>query len=181
MVGGRPSKEEHGLFRSLPEGAALFEIIRDPSGRPLDYIFLDVNPAYERLFDTKREDELGQRLSQSLFPRAQLGRLVPVASGGGPVRFEAHFPDIDKHMSVSAFAIEPGRLTLLLSDATAERKAEIERRRWLEERERLRSRIQWIDKGRDTETLFRNTVENIPVNLIRSGPTSCSATSGYRG
>ena len=166
MGGGRLSNEEHGLFRSLPEGAALFEIVRDPSGTPLDYIFLDVNPAYERLFGTKREDEMGHRLSQSLFPRAQLGRLVAVASGGGPVRFEAHFPDIDKHLSVSAFAIEPGRLTLLLSDATAERKAEIERRRWLEERERLRSRIEWIGKVGDTEALFRNTVENIPVNLI---------------
>ncbi len=48
MGEGRLSNEEHGLFRSLPEGAALFEIARDPSGTPLDYIFLDVNPAYER-------------------------------------------------------------------------------------------------------------------------------------
>ena len=166
MVGGQLSNEEHGLFRSLPEGAALFEIVRDPSGTPLDYIFLDVNPAYDRLFGTKREDQIGHRLSQSLFPRAQLGRLVAVASGGGPVRFEAHFPDIDKHLSVSAFAIEPGRLTLLLSDATAERNAEIERRAWLAERERLRPRAEWTDKVGDTEALFRNTVENIPVNLI---------------
>ena len=166
MSGGRLSNEEQGLFRSLPEGAALFEIVRDPSGTPLDYIFLDVNPAYERLFGTKREDEMGHRLSESLFPRSQIGRLVVVASGGGPVRFEAHFPDIDKHLRVSAFAIEPGRLTLLLSDATAERKAEIERRTWLEERERLRWRAERTDRVGDTESLFRNAVENIPVNLI---------------
>ena len=92
--------------------------------------------------------------------------LVAAASGGGPVRFEAHFPDIDKHLSVLAFAIEPGRLTLLLERATAERKAEIERRRWLEERERASCARRVDGKVRDTETLFRNTVENIPVNLI---------------
>ena len=166
MVGERLSNEEHGLFRSLPEAAALFEIVRDSSGTPLDYVFLDVNPAYERLFGTRREDERGRRLSQSLFPRDQLERLVAVASGGGPVRFKTHFPDIDKHLGVSAFAIEPGRLTLLLSDASAERSAEIERRRWLEERALLRARAERVDEVRDTEALFRSTVENIPVNLI---------------
>ena len=109
---------------------------------------------------------MGRRLSQSLLPRIQLDRLVAVASGGGPVRFESQFPDDDKHLNVSAFAIEPGRLTLLLSDATAERRADIERRRWLEERALLRARAEWADKVRETEALFRNTVENIPVNLI---------------
>ena len=166
MAAGRLSSEEHGLFRSLPEAAALFEIVRDPSGTPLDYTCLDVNPAYESLFATKREDQMGRRLSQLLFPRIRLDRLVAVASGGGPVRFESDFPDSDKHLSVSAFAIEPGRLTLLLSDATAERRADTERRRWLEERALLRARAEWVDKLRDTEALFRNTVENIPVNLI---------------
>ena len=166
MMGGRLSDEEHGLFRSLPEGAALLEIVRDPSGAPLDYVFLDVNPAYESLFGTKREDEMGHRLSESRSLRAQLGRLIAVASGGGPVRFETHFPDIDKYVSVSAFAIEPGRLTLLLSDATAEREAEMERRRWLEERAQLRARVEWANRVPDTEALFRNTVENMPVNLI---------------
>jgi two-component system CheB/CheR fusion protein len=166
MVGGRLSSEEHGLFRSLPEGAALLEIVRDPAGTPLDYIFLDVNPAYERLFGTKRETEVGRRLSQSPFPRAGLCPLAAAASGGGPVRFEAHFPEIDKQLAVSAFAIEPGRLTLLLSDATAERISELERGRWLEERALLRACAERADKAGETDALFRNTVENIPVNLV---------------
>ena len=41
------------LFNGMTEGFALHEIICDPSGKPVDYRFLDINPAFERLTGLK--------------------------------------------------------------------------------------------------------------------------------
>jgi PAS domain-containing protein len=38
----------------MTEGFALHEIVTDEQGRPVDYRFLNVNPAFERLTGLKR-------------------------------------------------------------------------------------------------------------------------------
>jgi two-component system CheB/CheR fusion protein len=46
----RDSEERYRmLFRSNVAGMALHQIIQDPAGRPVNYRFLDVNPAFERI------------------------------------------------------------------------------------------------------------------------------------
>ena len=49
------------LFDTMTEGFALHEIITDEQGRPCDYRFLEVNPAFERLTGLKRNDLIGRR------------------------------------------------------------------------------------------------------------------------
>ena len=44
------------LFDTMTEGFALHEIITDERGRPCDYRFLEVNPAFERLTGLKRNE-----------------------------------------------------------------------------------------------------------------------------
>ena len=39
----------HSLFDGMTEGFAVHQIICDEHGVPVDYIFLDINPAFERL------------------------------------------------------------------------------------------------------------------------------------
>ncbi len=48
------------LFEAMSEGFALHEIICDEEGRPCDYRFLEVNPAFERLTGLKAEEVLGR-------------------------------------------------------------------------------------------------------------------------
>ncbi|RPJ51983.1 MAG: PAS domain S-box protein, partial [Acidobacteria bacterium] len=54
------------LFESMTEGFALHEIVTDEQGRPVDYRFLDVNPAFERLTGLKRADVLDKRVLEVL-------------------------------------------------------------------------------------------------------------------
>jgi len=44
----------------MTEGFALHEIICDEHGKPCDYRFLEVNPAFERLTGLKRADTIGK-------------------------------------------------------------------------------------------------------------------------
>ena len=48
----------------MSEGFALHEIIADPRGRAVDYRFLEVNPAFERLTGLKRAEIIGRRVRE---------------------------------------------------------------------------------------------------------------------
>ena len=74
------------LFESLSDGAALLEVVFDAGGTPVDYVFLDVNPAYEELVGKPRADRVGHRLSEFLGPQSPafelLGEGRPQRRGG---------------------------------------------------------------------------------------------------
>ena len=44
----------HTLFESIDEGFCIVEVIFDGTGQPVDYCFLEVNPAFERLHGAAR-------------------------------------------------------------------------------------------------------------------------------
>lgn len=55
------------LFKSMEEGFFLAELIFDPAGKPVDWRFLDVNPAYSKIMGIRREDVIGRSVRE-LFP-----------------------------------------------------------------------------------------------------------------
>jgi len=63
----RASEEKyHTLFESIDEGFCIVEVIFDEAGEPVDYRFLEVNPAFER--HTGLHDAAGKRMRE-LEPR----------------------------------------------------------------------------------------------------------------
>ena len=64
----RKSEERYRtLFDSIPEASAVGEIICDPAGAPVDWRYLDANPAFETRFALRRTDIVG-RTYRELFP-----------------------------------------------------------------------------------------------------------------
>ncbi|MPN20301.1 hypothetical protein SDC9_167679 [bioreactor metagenome] len=55
----------HGLFDSMAEAFELMELVYE-NGKPVDYIFLDVNPAWERMTGLKKEQVLGRKASEAV-------------------------------------------------------------------------------------------------------------------
>ncbi len=56
------------LFEMMTEGFAVHEIVTDEQGRPSNYRFLDVNPAFERLTGFSIEELRGMELRQMIHP-----------------------------------------------------------------------------------------------------------------
>ncbi|MEJ2689327.1 MAG: PAS domain-containing sensor histidine kinase [Deltaproteobacteria bacterium] len=101
-------------------GYALHEIIRDESGKPYDYRFLDINPAFERMTGKKAEEIIGKR-AREVFPKLErywIDTYGKVALGGPPVHFESYNRDLDKHLDVTAFSNEFGRFSVIFYDIT---------------------------------------------------------------
>lgn len=114
------------LFLSMNEGMALHELCLDAEGRPTDYVLLDVNRAFERIFGISREKAVGQRGS-ALFgiePAPSLDRYARVARTGEPSHFETTDAAPGKVLLVSVFSPTQGQFATVFEDITAQKEAE---------------------------------------------------------
>jgi PAS domain S-box-containing protein len=119
------------LFDKMAEGFALHEIICNKKGVPVDYRFLEINPAFEELTGLKRGAVIGQMFSKLLpgeDPR-WLRIFGEVALTGKPAKFENYSSVLKKHYSVVAFSPAPRQFAVLFTDISEERKKQAELRK----------------------------------------------------
>ena len=114
------------LFSNMTEGFALHEIICDESGKPCDYRFLEVNPAFEQLTGLKRKNVIGNLASQVLpgLEPIWLQTYGRVAQTGVPVQFDNYTETLKRHYRVYAFRPSPGQFAVIFMDITDQRQAE---------------------------------------------------------
>jgi PAS domain S-box-containing protein len=132
------------LFNSIDAGFCVLQMRFDADGRPVDYIFLEGNPAF--MAQTGLVDPIG-RTARELIPDLEqhwfevYGR---VALTGEPVRFENNSVPMGRWFDVYAFrAGVPGerKVALLFRDVTEARLAAQERERLLAELKVERARL----------------------------------------
>jgi len=114
------------LFETMTEGFALHEIITDEQGRPGDYRFLEVNPAFERLTGLKRDDLIGRRVLEVL-PNTEpywIETYGRVALDGAPAHFERFSPPLNRWYQVFAYRTHPGRFAVIFTDITERKQVE---------------------------------------------------------
>ncbi len=122
----RAEQDYKMLFREMLNGFALHEIICDAAGKPVDYRFLAVNPAFEKMTGMKAT-QIINRTVLDIFPgieRCWIETYGNVALSGRPVFFENNAADIGKHFQVTAFRPAPNQFACIFSDITELKRAE---------------------------------------------------------
>ncbi len=81
------------LLENMTDGYAYHQILKDNDGNTVDYIFLDVNPAFETITGLDRGDILGKMASEVLPGIKEsgfdwIGAYGQTAITGKPIRFE---------------------------------------------------------------------------------------------
>jgi PAS domain S-box-containing protein len=129
----RESEERYRmLFDTLIEGFCIIEVFFDADNRPIDYRFLEVNPAFEAQTGLK---EARGRLMRELAPdhEAHWFELYgQVALTGQPTRFVNEAGALNRWYDVSAYRIggpESRRVAILFNDITERKRAESALRR----------------------------------------------------
>ncbi len=123
------SEERYRLmFENMMDGFALHRIVTDRQGEPVDYIFLEVNSAFERLTGLKREEIIGKRVTEILpgiekDPSDWIGRYGKVALTGRQCRFEQNAQNLDKWFSVLAYRPKEGHFATIFEDVTERKRA----------------------------------------------------------
>lgn len=115
----------HLLFSRMIDGFAVHEMIFDGQGRPLDYRFLAVNPAFEKLTGLRSEAVIGRTVREVLpsedpFWIETFGRVV---STGEPAFFQHASAQLHQVFEVSAFRNAPGQFACVFVDVTEHRRA----------------------------------------------------------
>jgi two-component system, cell cycle sensor histidine kinase and response regulator CckA len=143
----RDSEERYKmLFREMLNGFAVHEIICDESGRPVDYRFLAVNPAFERLTGLKAENIIGKTLLEMLpHPESRwISIYGNVALTGKPAFFMDYHAGLQKYFEVAAYQPAPNQFACIFADITERKRTEEELH---DSRERLRLALSSSEMG----------------------------------
>lgn len=151
----RKQKEYNSLFEEMNTGFAFHKIITDKKGNPIDYVYLKVNPEYERQTGLKADDILG-RTALEVLPKTDKKWIEvygKVATGGNPVRFELYSPDIDKYFDVNAYSPFKNFFVTTFYEITLKKKAAnlIEESEW-----KYRTVFENMNEGMVFNELIRN-------------------------
>jgi len=114
------------LFREMLDGFALHEIILDSAGKPVNYRFLAVNPAFERLTGLESHFLIGKTVLEVL-PKTEchwIEKYGQVALTGKPAFFEDFSQDLDRHFQVTAFRPAKNQFACIITDITHRKKME---------------------------------------------------------
>jgi PAS domain S-box-containing protein len=145
----RSAQRYRTLFESIDEGFCILEVLCDASGRPRDYRFVEVNPAFER--QAGLSNAVGRTIRE-LVPAIEDSYIETygrVALTGETIRFESRADALDRWFDAFAFRVgEPAqrRVALLFTDITERKLAQdalLERESQLREAQSLAGIGSW--------------------------------------
>lgn len=140
------------LFENMMHGFAYCRMIFDESGLPADFVYLEVNKAFEIL--TGLGDVTGKRVTE-VIPGVKeahpelfeiYGR---VASTGKPEKFEIEFAPLKVWFSISVYCPEKGCFVAVFDDITERKQAE-------EEREMAVDFLRMVNESRNKDEIIRS-------------------------
>jgi len=142
------------LFDSMDEGYCIIEVIFNDEGRPVDYLFIEVNSAFER--QAGMRNVTGKRMLEfvSEIEPHWLETYGRVARTGEPIRFANEYKSLHRWFDVYAFRTDDlveNRVAVLFNDIT--------------------NRVRSEEKIRESEARFRTMADNAPVMIWVTDPT----------
>ncbi|WP_135662159.1 ATP-binding protein [Halorhabdus rudnickae] len=140
------------LFEESVNAIAVHELRTDEDGQPIDYVFLDVNEAFENTTGLEREEVLGERVTDVLpdLDPVFIERYGRVVLADEPVQFDHYTESLDAHYAISAFPLGADRFVTTFNDITT-----------LVERDRELA---------ETNTLLSALLENLPFGVLVENP-----------
>jgi PAS domain S-box-containing protein len=121
----------HALYEKMLNGCALHEIICDENGKPVNYRYLDVNPAFEKITGHKADELIG-KTALDLLPETDpflIETYGKVALTGKPDTFDFYNKYTDRHFMITAYQPEEGQFASVFQNVTEQKQAEEELRK----------------------------------------------------
>ena len=130
VLGGDRKQFDIFIDRMI-DGFAFSKIVTDKAGKPVDYVFLEVNRAFVKMTGLKREQIIGEKATSVLQRREkEMAHLIDVygqvALTGEPIQFENYAELLSKWFKIAAYCPEKGYFVAVYEDITERKKAEDE-------------------------------------------------------
>ena len=165
----KQSEEQYrSLFTNMFSGFAKHKALFDENGKPVDYVFLQVNRAFEKITGLREKDVIGKKVTEALpgiaeDPADWIGNLGRVALSGEPIRMEDYAGPLNRWYSVSAYSPEKGFFVTVFDDITQRKQNEAALQAASEMLEiRVQERTAELSRAKE---LFQTIIDNIPVMI----------------
>lgn len=119
------------IVNDMQNGYAYHKIICDKNGIPCDYLFIDINTAFEKFISKKADEAIGKTLSE-LLPDIfndefdWVSFYGNIALNGGSEELEYFSETLNKYYTIKAYSPEKGYFITILYDKTKEFESETE-------------------------------------------------------
>ncbi len=123
----KESEEKYrSLFNNMSNGFAYCQIIMNEQGKPEDFLYLEVNAAFERLTGLKKSDVTGKKATE-IFPQIKeahpemIEAYGKVAMTGATMQFEVRFKPLDMWLSISAYSHKKGYFAAVFENVSEQK------------------------------------------------------------
>ena len=123
----RENEEKYRLlYTAMSQGLALHEIITDEDGKPVDYVFLDINESYTRLLGVTREMCIGKRITEVMPDVEQywIDIFGEVALTGEPNYYENYLAATGGYYATYSYSPKKRQFAVLFTDITEKKSYE---------------------------------------------------------
>ncbi len=123
------------LFENMTTGFALHRMIYDGEGNPIDYEYIEINPAFEKLTGIAASATVGKTVKEILpnVEQSWIETYGKVARTGEPMAYENYSQDLGRYYSVWAFSPERDYFAVIVTDITERYKIQEQLRQQNEE------------------------------------------------
>lgn len=117
------------LINNMPDAYARHQIVADELGKPVDYIFTEVNPAFEQMTGLIRDNIIGKKVTEAL-PGIEKSKFNwietygKVALDNDKLNLVQYSEPLDRWYEVHAFSTEYGYFETIFRDVTELHKVE---------------------------------------------------------
>jgi len=147
------------LFENMTSGFAVHEMIYDDQGKPVDYRYLEINPAFEKLTGVPVDVLLGKTVKE-IMPNTEdywIETSAKVAMTGEPTAYVNFSRELDKYYDTYLFSSEKDTFAVVFNDVTEKIKAQEEVQKLNEE---LKERIYELEAKNAELERFTYTVSH---------------------
>ena len=121
-------KKYNQLFENLQQGFAVHKMIYDENNEPVDYRFIMVNKAFEKLTGLSAGKLIGNTV-KDIMPNIEdvwIKNYGKVTQTGIPITFENYARDLHKYYQVLAYSPAPDHFAVIFTDITLNKEYQID-------------------------------------------------------
>ena len=137
-------KRYRELFNSMTEMFQVIELIYDTKGKPIDYFYSDVNPAFCGLVGKTRGDLIDKRVKKifGIVEDYWLEKYDEVAKTGNPIQFENYGAELDKWYEVNVWKVGENQVAIIFTDTTERKHREEREKKFIDELKRSNQELE---------------------------------------